>query len=240
MEQQARTYGVEIVNATVTALSRTPDGLEVSTDKSELRARTILLALGVVNKRPRMPDALHAEAVSRGLLRYCPVCDGFEVTDQDVGIIGTGSHGVTESEFLRSYTDRLTLIAPEGGHALNEDEKQRLRAGGIEIEESEYTDFKLLDDRIEVVLGAKRRSFFSIYPALGTRVRSEIATNIGAKATDNGCILTDTHLRTNVEGLYAAGDVVLGLDQISFSMGQGGIAATTIRNDLAKQRPLRR
>ena len=46
------------------------------------------------------------------------------------------------------------------------------------------------------------------------------------------------HMRTSVPGLYAAGDVVIGLDQISHAMGQGGVAATTIRNDLEKQRPL--
>ena len=48
------------------------------------------------------------------------------------------------------------------------------------------------------------------------------------------------HQRTDVPGIYAAGDVVLGLDQISHAMGEGGVAATTIRNDLAKERPLLR
>jgi len=50
----------------------------------------------------------------------------------------------------------------------------------------------------------------------------------------------DSQQRTGVSGIYAAGDVVLGLDQISHALGQGGVAATTIRNDLAKERPIRR
>ena len=52
--------------------------------------------------------------------------------------------------------------------------------------------------------------------------------------------MVDTHQRTSVPGAYAAGDVVLGLDQMSHAMGEAGVAATTIRNDLAKQRPLLR
>ena len=52
--------------------------------------------------------------------------------------------------------------------------------------------------------------------------------------------MVDSHQRTNVAGLYAAGDVVIGLDQISHAMGEGGVAATTIRNDLAKARPILR
>jgi thioredoxin reductase (NADPH) len=50
----------------------------------------------------------------------------------------------------------------------------------------------------------------------------------------------DSHQRTNLPGLFAAGDVVKGLDQISHAMGEGGVAATTIRNDLAKEEPLLR
>ncbi|WP_199628655.1 FAD-dependent oxidoreductase [Rhizobium sp. OAE497] len=60
---------------------------------------------------------------------------------------------------------------------------------------------------------------------------------VGAALSKEGCIRVDDHQRTNVPGLYAAGDVV-GLDQISHAMGQAGVAATTIRNDLCKRSPL--
>ena len=72
-------------------------------------------------------------------------------------------------------------------------------------------------------------------------MHNELAEQIGVALNDEtGCILVDSHQRTNVPGVYAAGDVVLGLDQISHAMGEGGVAATTIRNDLAKDRPLKR
>jgi thioredoxin reductase (NADPH) len=50
----------------------------------------------------------------------------------------------------------------------------------------------------------------------------------------------DDHQRTSIPGLFAAGDVAKGLDQISHAMGEAGVAATTIRNMLAEQRPIRR
>jgi thioredoxin reductase (NADPH) len=62
----------------------------------------------------------------------------------------------------------------------------------------------------------------------------------GADLSSTDCIVVDSHMRTSVPGLYAAGDVVIGLDQISHSMGQGGVAATTIRNDLAEKDPMLR
>ena len=64
----------------------------------------MLLATGVKNRRPPMDEELHDEALERGLIRYCPICDGYEVTDKKVGVIGSDSHGVAEALFLRSFT----------------------------------------------------------------------------------------------------------------------------------------
>ena len=83
-------------------------------------------------------------------------------------------------------------------------------------------------------------TFDSIYPALGSDTHTQLAEQVGARLNEQGCIGVDAHQRTSVEGLYAAGDVVIGLDQISHAMGEGGVAATTIRNDLAKEEPLLR
>ena len=85
-----------------------------------------------------------------------------------------------------------------------------------------------------------RMRFDSVYPALGSRIRSELAVSAGAKADPSGCLEVDDHQRTSVPGLFAAGDVVKGLDQISHAMGEAGVAATTIRNLLNEQRPIRR
>jgi thioredoxin reductase (NADPH) len=95
-------------------------------------------------------------------------------------------------------------------------------------------------DQIAVETGHGRLLFDSLYPALGSDVRNELACQLGAALNDMGSIIADAHQRTNIPGLYAAGDVTLGLDQISHAMGEGGVAATTIRNDLAKERPLLR
>ena len=57
----------------------------------------MLLATGVTNRRPPMDEELHDDALARGLVRYCPICDGYEVTDKQVGVIGSDSHGVAEA-----------------------------------------------------------------------------------------------------------------------------------------------
>ena len=80
--------------------------------------------------------------------------------------------------------------------------------------------------------------FESVYPALGSMVHSDLAAALGAAVMAEGCLKVDAHQRTTIEGLYGAGDVVIGLDQIGHAMREAGVATTTIRNDLAPRRPL--
>jgi thioredoxin reductase (NADPH) len=233
MSQQARIYGAVIEQAGVEAIQRNDGGFRAIGSFGDVHARRVLLATGVVNNRPDMPEPVHAEALARGFLRYCPICDGYEVTDKSVAIIGSGERGMKEALFLRSYTANLAMIAPEGPHILDASQRSTLAAAGIVLIDGPPSRFELSGGMIQCSAAGEIRAFDSIYPALGSAVRSELAVALGAAASPEGCLIVDEHQRTSCAGLYAAGDVVLGLDQISHAMGEGGVAATTIRNDLA-------
>ena len=238
---QAEHYGVAFVRDRVTRLDRDEGGFRAEWGAGTASARAVLLATGLRNRRPDMDESLHDEALARGLIRYCPVCDGYEVTDKKVGVIGSGAHGVAEAVFLRGFTADLTLIAPGEAHSLAEAERETLRAHGIRAVDGPARGVAVQQDCIVVETAGGHHAFDSVYPALGSDVHVELAAQIGVDiAGDTGCIPVDAHQRTSVPGAYAVGDVVLGLDQISHAMGQGGVAATTIRNDLAKRRPLLR
>ena len=241
MLEQAQMYGAVREEVKVIRLEHHGDHFTVSTDHGNYRARAVLLATGVVNHRPPgMDDALHAEALERGLLRYCPICDGYEVTDRKVGVIGTSDHGTAETLFLRGYTPHLTLISPDGDHDLDDECSAKLDDAGVTRVAGPCGEYRIEGDRLVLSTAEGDLAFDSVYPALGSDIRSELAIAAGAHATDDGCLTVSDHMETSIPGLFAAGDVVLGLDQISHAMGQAGVAATTIRNHLAKERPLRR
>ena len=134
----------------------------------------------------------------------------------------------------------MTLIAPEGPHALDAAQRARSAEAGIVLLDGPCRDFELLQEEIVLTLPQGRRRFAALYAALGTEIRGELAVSLGADAATENCPVIDAEQRTTVPGLYAAGDVVAGLDQISYAAGQGAVAATAIRNDLAERRPLRR
>lgn len=237
MRDQASKYGAKFETEFVTKLER--DGTFTATAGSGCwRARTVLLATGVTNRRPPMDEQLHDDALARGLVRYCPICDGYEVTDKRVGVIGSGEHGVAETLFLRSFTADLTLIAPDKALHLKADDRQKLHEAGVETVDGPAQAVAITGECIVVETAEGTYSFDSIYPALGSDTHTQLGEMAGATLAADGCFLCDDHQRTSVPGLYAAGDVVHGLDQISHAMGEGGVAATTIRNDLNAQKPL--
>jgi thioredoxin reductase (NADPH) len=81
-----------------------------------------------------------------------------------------------------------------------------------------------------IYLGRFRRRFDLLYSALGLRYRNGLAVALGAERDMSGALEVDSHMRTTVPGLYAAGDIVRGLDQIVVGMGHAAIAATHIHN----------
>jgi thioredoxin reductase (NADPH) len=238
MRRQAQEFGVFVKDALIEKLRRDGDLFVAVAGDERIAAHSVLLATGIVNNRPAIAPDVHDAAVARGLLRYCPICDGYEVTDKRVGIIGTQTHGFNEAMFIRMYTKDVTIIAPMEAHRFAEQEESMLQSLGVEMIDGPCAPLRIDGHQIVVPVPKRVMKFDSIYPALGSVIRSELAVQLGADASQDGCLVVDDHQRTSIPGLYAAGDVVKGLDQISHAMGEAGVAATTIRNDLAEIRAL--
>ena len=241
MREQAQLYGTKIETGQVTKVEKGEDGAWITEwGSGPVAARSVLLATGVTNRRPPMDIELHDDAMARGLIRYCPICDGYEVTDKKVAVIGTGERGTDEARFLRGYTADLTLVSPDLPHELDDNLRAELGEMGVTLIDGPVTAIEPGEETIALVTASGRHDFISVYPALGSDTHILLAEMIGASLAGDACVKVDSHQRTEVAGIYAAGDLVLGLDQICHAMGEGGVAATTIRNDLAKISPLRR
>lgn len=231
MREQAERYGATIVTGRIDEVARQHEGFLATGDDIDITARTLLLATGVENRRPAMDADTHSDALNRGLLRYCPICDGYEATGQAIGVIGADSHGVAEALFLRTYSDDITLIAHEAV-TLSDADRALLATTRIGVAESAL-DTIAFDDKAVVRLrdGTERR-FDTVYPALGSDSRNALARQLGLDLSDDRCIVTDAKQRTSIEQAYAAGDIVMALDQISVAMGHAAVAATSLHNDL--------
>ncbi len=237
MTAQAARYGAPIRQAQVDAISAAPEGgFAFAIDGATRQARTILLATGVVDIEPDLANI--PSAVARGLIRYCPVCDGYEVIGRKVGVIGHGMKGLNEAIFLRTYSDDVTLLSVDASLIPTDATRRNAADAGIILIAAPIAAIATEREQTCAVTtqDGETRRFDVIYSALGTRKRSALARMMGATLTDDGCIVTSTHQQTSIKGLFAAGDIVRGLNQISVAMGEAAIAATAIHNSLRGMR----
>ncbi|MGZ8217904.1 NAD(P)/FAD-dependent oxidoreductase [Methylomagnum sp.] len=233
LRAQARRYGADIVAGAVERLEkREGEGFTAYDGNRRIQARTVILATGVVDIEPALPNL--TDAIRGGYVRHCPVCDAYEVIGQKVAVIGFGKGGLGEALFLRRYTDDLTLLTLGEPMALNAEDMTILSAAGIRVIEAPLVGVDMAGGKISALrtAGGGRHCFDTVYSALGSNVRSGLALPLGAECDGKGHLRVDDHQRTRVPGLYAAGDVVCSLNQISVATGQAAIAATTIHNSL--------
>ncbi len=207
----------------------------VNIDGVRIHTRTVLVATGSKDVRP---DMAHLEtAILHGCVRYCPVCDGFEAVGKKVAVLGAGEHGVAEAIFVRHFADDLTLITTDFSMALKDSDRDRLRSKHIGVLDGYGATlaFDAPGPAIDVeLLDGNTYRFDVLYSALGLMVNSKLAADLGAGRDKIGQLLVDDHFQTTVDGLYCAGDVVQGLNQITIACGQAAAAATAIHNRLCE------
>lgn len=235
MKRQAKAYGAAVENAKADHLAITEGGFSVAAGTTSWHGRTVILATGVRNHRPVMPQAEHDAALARGLIRYCPVCDGFEAKGTNIAVLGCDDHGAAEAEFLRPYGARTTLLAQRSAELPWADEAHLLDLGIKVIKEPAHRIFVDGNQIVVELIGGQSLTFDTLYPALGSSPHTQLITNIDVNLSTNGCVLTDVHQQTSTPGLFAAGDVVEGLDQIAVATGQAARAATAIHNFLRER-----
>jgi thioredoxin reductase (NADPH) len=227
MTEQAVEYGAVVEAGRVEALAHDGDGFVARLNGRDLRVRAVLLATGVVDHHPDLPGV--EQAIERSLVRICPICDGYEAIDKAVAVIGEDDKGVREAAFLRTYSDRVTLIHTGPAAALT-DESELTRMG-IELIRAPIDNVRLEGDRVTALSwGGTFRSFDLVYSALGTSPNADLARALDTRIGEDGRLIVDPHQATSVQGLYAAGDVVRGLNQIAVASAEAAVAATAIHN----------
>lgn len=232
LRAQAERYGAKVETGLIESLEQADDGFVATLDGRRIHARRVLLATGMVDKEPEMRD--FKEAVRHGAIRLCPICDGFEVTDTAVAVYGPAKTAAKHAFFIRSFVREATMLVPRGDDPVDLEDQQGLARCGVHVVDSPVAEIYLTPENRAGVRTADGEElvFDTLYPSLGCRPRVEMAHALGAKANEEGNLIVDAHQQTSVHGLYAAGDAVAALHQISVATGQAAIAATAMHNAL--------
>lgn len=233
LQMQFKHYSDQLISGQVVNITKAKNIFTIQTDRQYILSKTVILATGVVDVEPNLPNL--TESIKNGLIRHCPICDGYEVINKKIAVIGYGRKGLKEAFFMRNFTDAVTLLTLGKHQNFPCSDRSKIKRGNIRVVDESLQQVTMLNDRIVGVVtsSGEKLHFDTIYSALGSVVKNSCISELSPKKS-NKFLVVNEHQQTTIPGLYAAGDIVSGLNQICVATAQAAIAATDIHNRLRK------
>ncbi|TDT71832.1 thioredoxin reductase (NADPH) [Hypnocyclicus thermotrophus] len=240
MKEQALKYGAEIINATLLDIDVYSTPKIIKTDKDNFLAKTIIIATGWSKNNSKKIKG-EEEFLGKGV-SYCATCDGAFTKNLDVTLFGQGEEIAEEALFLTKYSKTIKIFVNEKElkchkktyDALINNEKVEIITNSelIKITGNDFVEkviVKINNEEKEI-----KADYAFLY--LGTKSSLELFSTF-ANVDQNGYIITKDDMKTNIEGIYAAGDVrEKSLRQVTTAVSDGTIAATEAIKYILKQK----
>lgn len=236
-KKQAEDLGILFEKAMAIKAEKQNGKFTVETDANKrYMAKRLLLATGIVDTIPPFANLFPCLGIS---VYVCPDCDGYEVKGKKTVVIGSGNVGANMALTLTYWTRELLYINHGGekvdASLLNRLKEQNIpyinkRIAEVEAQDSQLTGY-ILEDAIRI---ETNKSFLAFG---GNKVKSALASQLGVKLMENQHIETNSRTKeTNIQHVFAAGDVAVHSEQVTIAMGEGSQAAIWIHKSLLEER----
>jgi len=231
MIDQAKKFGAElkfpeeVVNINLSSETKT-----VNTKKEMYQARALILSTGAQRKKLLVPGEM--EFLGQGV-SYCPICDGPFFKGLAVTIVGSGDEAANDALFLTKIARKVTMISGneevEVSGALREKLEEKKNFGVMSNSRVEAIEGDISVKAIKLVATKTNKQqkipTDAVFISMGRVPMTQIVQKAGIEVDQIGCIKVDRQQRTNVEGVFAAGDCTCGGMQIVTAAGEGATAA---------------
>ncbi len=224
-------------NTEVRDAESTAEGFRVLfPDGSTEICRKLLLATGVVDDLPELPNIQHYYGKS---VHHCPYCDGWEWRDKSVAVYGNAKKGYGLALELTAWTRNLTLCT-NGPSTLSSHDRERLERNQIRICEDYIVDLEGSEGQLNALVLAnnERLPVSALFFDTGERQRSYLPAKLGCEFNEHGTVKTGDYETTTVPGLYVAGDASHGVQSLIVAASEGAQAAFAINTALLKEKLL--
>ncbi len=238
MAQQAIQYaeiheGEEVLDA-----QKKGETIEIKTNRATYTAKALLVASGAESKKLDVPG--EREFQGKGV-SYCASCDGYFFKDgKKVIVVGGGNTAATEALYLKNIGVDVTIIHRRDSLRAEHFLQESLAENNIpilwnaivkEIKGEKFVTGVVVENVAKKT--TKVLPIDGVFIAIGYVPSSELAKKLGVDTDEEGYVMVDAFHRTNVKGVYAAGDITGGFKQIVTAVGQASLAASTIFEDIA-------
>lgn len=223
-------YGIDVRNASVTAVARSGTGFEVTIgDGERVQAHALLLATGICDQLPAIPGVRECYGIS---VHHCPYCDGWEHRDEPLAIIGRGSGSVGLSLSMTTWTSRVTLCT--NGSALSRSQRDQLAAHHITIRSDRLLHLEHQDGRATRLIFNRGEAVEcrGVFVSPVQEQQSDFAKRLGCEFTRKGTVKTDHLGETCVRGVYVVGDASRDVQFAVVAAAEGAKAGVAINKAL--------
>ncbi len=225
--EQTQTFGVEMIYEQVQSVELTGDIKRVTTDKQTLEAKTVVIASGA---KPRTLGVANEGRLRGRGVSYCATCDGFFFKDQPVAVVGGGDTAVEEAMYLTKMCSSVTLIHRRDELRANKLAQSRAFANDkLHIIYDTVVDEIVGDEKVtQLKLRNKKTDATSTLDVNGVFIFVGYLPNDAflppeLEVNEQGYIITDEEMATNIPGVFAVGDVrQKKLRQVTTAVGDGG------------------
>ncbi|MEU9100386.1 NAD(P)/FAD-dependent oxidoreductase [Streptomyces sp. NPDC048361] len=226
-EQLARYPGARIAHHRVTAVEGDAGrGFTLHAQDLTWRARTLVLATGVLDHFPHFP---HWESYVGRSMFWCITCDGYENRGRSILVVGHTDAAAGEAMQLHSLTDRVRLLTNSAHDEITPTFRARLAAAGIEVVHDRIAEPEGADGQLTAIhtRGGLRLPLDSLFSIQGATPETALARQLGVELAPSGYVAVDTEQKTSVTGVYAAGDLTaLHSHQVTSAVHEGAQAAS--------------
>ena len=208
----------------------------VKTDKAEYQTKTIILATGSSHRHLNVKG--EEEFLGKGV-SYCATCDGFFFQNRDIIMVGGGNSALQEALYLNNLGANVTVIHRRDEFRAQKQLQDNLKKAGIktilnatveEIKGNMLVESVILKDTKTNELS--ELPINGVFISVGYIPHSDLAEQLNVSLDETGHIIIDKDQKTNIEYVYAIGDVCCGLKQWVVACGEGAVAATSAYHDL--------
>lgn len=218
--KQAENLGVELVTKQVTGIEYN-NSYTVKTIDKDYETKSIIIATGTSRNKSKIPGINEFEGKG---ISYCAICDGYFFRGKDVAVLGAGEYAISEAEILEQLASSVTILT-------NGKEPIEVRNDNIKCIDKEIEKFEGNEQKIEKVRFKDNSTMdiTGVFVAEGVATSTDLAKKIGIQ-TKNNTIVVNSEMKTNVPGIFAAGDCTGGLLQISKAIYEGAKAGLSAIN----------
>ena len=219
--EQAKELGVKIVETEVVGINYEKT-LVVNTLEGDFHGNCVVIATG---SERNLPNITNLKKFEHNGVSFCAICDAFFYRNKNIAVLGYENYALHEIEVLNNVTHNITLLTNGNTPTANFPENIKIDCRKV----SEIFG----NDRIEGIIfeNGEKLNIDGLFIAYGSCGATSLAKKIGVKV-ENNKIVVNENMQTNIKGLYAVGDCIGGLQQVSKSVADGAIAGINIIKEL--------